>query len=245
MTFLCLARAPGDRVEVRVLHRMMRYFELPGGGGGGVADLSMGTLGDVRTEQIPVVEIDSSHFALIAGAGVRVPTNAMVPDQLAAAPPGTFLGPYGVDVPGPEVVQPRVIQVIPTKYAALLVHRNGVSPEIAYQELQGAFEADGVVDACADVIAWICVACTARGGGGDLAGISAVAHSFHLLLLPAAISDYVAAKVASDRPGRGPQGPAVGIAMAAQALDPMVAAVQQLAENVGGAGGRVPANPKG
>ena len=245
MTFLCLSRTIGNRVEVRVLHRMMRYFELPGGEGGGIADLSLGLLGDVRAAQIPAVEVDNTHFALIAGAGVRVPTNAVMPDQLAAVPPGIFLGPYGADVPGTEVVRPRVIQVLPTKYASMLVHRDGVSPGTAYQELRGAFEADGMVDACADVLVWLRVACTARGGGGDLAGIPAVIHTFGLLLLPGVISDYVAEKVASDLPGRGQQGPAAGVAMAAHALDPMVAAVQQLAENVGGAGGRGAREPKG
>ena len=48
MAFLCLARTSGTKVEVGILHRMMRYFELPGAGEGGVADLSMGLLGDVR-----------------------------------------------------------------------------------------------------------------------------------------------------------------------------------------------------
>ena len=36
MTFQCLLRKPDRSVEVRVLHRMMRYFELPGSEGGGL-----------------------------------------------------------------------------------------------------------------------------------------------------------------------------------------------------------------
>ena len=35
MMFLCLARTQGTGVVVLILHRMKRYFELPGGGGGG------------------------------------------------------------------------------------------------------------------------------------------------------------------------------------------------------------------
>ena len=169
-----------------------------------------------------------------------------MPDHLDAAPPGNYLGPYGADVPGTELVRPRMIQVIPVKYAALLVHRDGVSPAVAYQELRGAFEADDVVEACTDVLSWLRVACTARGGAGDLAGIPAVVQGFNLLLLPVAISDYVAEKVSSDLPGRqgGPN-----VVMAAQAaphaMDPMVAAVQQLAENVGAGGGRGTREPKG
>ena len=241
MTFLCLARTTGIKTEIRILHRMMRYFELPGAGGGAPVDLSMGLLGDVRAAQIPVVEIDSAHFSLVAGAGIRVPIAAVMPDQFQAAPPGNFLRPYAADAPSTEVVRPRMTQVIPTKYAATLVHRDGVSPAVAYQELYGMLEADGTLEVCADVLAWLRVACTARGGAGDLAAIPAVAQHFPLLLLPAAISEYVAAKVLVDLPGRrGPH-----IVTAAHDMDPMVAAVQQLAENVGGAGGRGGREPKG
>lgn len=234
MCFLCLARTMGALVEIRVLHRMMRYFELPGGDGGGAVDLSMGLLSDVRAAQIPVVEVDNTIFTLVGGAGVRVPTMAVMMDHLDAAPPGVFLGPFAPEVAETELIRCRLTQVLPTKYAATLVHRDGVSPATAYQELHGMFAADGVLEACADVLAWLRVACTARGGAGDLAGMPAVAQSFPLLLLPAAVSNYVAAKVLSDLPGRhGPR-----VATATHSLDPMIAAVQQLAENVGGAGGR-------
>jgi hypothetical protein len=116
-----------------------------------------------------------------------------------------------------------------------LVHRNGVSPATAYQELHGMFAADGVLEACADVLVWLRVACTARGRAGNHVGMPGVAQSFPLLLLPAAVlSNYAAAKVLSDLPGlHGPR-----VATAAHARDPTIAAVQQLAENVGGAGGR-------
>ena len=234
MSFLCLARTIGDMVEIRVLHRMMRYFELPGAGGDGIADLSMGLLGDVRAAQVPVVEVDNSMFALVGGAGARVPTTAVMLDRLEAAPPGTFLGPFAPEDADTELIRCRLTQVIPIKYAATFVHRDGVSPATAYRELQGIFEADGVTEACVDVLAWLRVACTARGGGGDLAGLPTVAQQFALLLLPAAISEYAAAKVLHDLPGRhGPR-----MATAAHALDPIIAAVQQLAENVGGSGGR-------
>lgn len=239
MTFLCLARSKGTTVEVSVLHRMMRYFDFPGGGlGGGPVDLSMALLGDVRAAQIPVVEVDNSHFALIGGAGIRVLTVAGMPDQLAAAPPGTYLGPYAADA---ELVRPRITQIIPTKYAAALVHRDGVSPDTAFQELYGTFASDDTLDACSDVLAWLRVACTARGGGGDLAALPAVAQTFPLLLLATAISDYVAAKVLHDLPGQ--QG--LGTTMAAQpGMEPMLAAVHQLAENLG-VGNHGAREPKG
>ena len=240
MAFLCLVRRAGTGVEVRVLHRMMRYFELPGDAVGGVTDLSMGLLGDVRAAQIPVVEVDNSHFSLIGGAGVRVPTIATMPDHLAGAPPGTTLGPYAANAPDTELLRPRITQVIPSRYAAILVHRDAVAPSVAYQEILGALEADGALEACADVTAWLRVACTARGGVGELAALPAVAQQFPLLLLPEAISDCVAAKVAADLPGRR------GGGAVQPSMDQMAVAMQMLAENVGGAGGgRNAREPKG
>lgn len=203
-------------------------------------DLSMALLGDVRAAQMPVVEVDNSHFSLI-GAGVRVPTIAVMPEQLAAAPPGVYLGPYGADDPDTEVVRPRMTQVIPTKYAAALIHRDGIAPAIAYQELAGMLAADGTLEECSDVLSWLRVACTARGGGGDQAALPAVAQSFALLLLPAAISDYVAAKVYADLPGqrRGGGDTTVGT------FDQMLTAVQRLAADAGEGGTRGAREPKG
>ncbi|KAI2512520.1 hypothetical protein MHU86_1973 [Fragilaria crotonensis] len=84
VAFLCLYRKTGaTNVEVRILHRMLRYYELPGDKAGGeAADLSMGLLGEVRAAQIPVVEVDNSLFSLIGGA-IRVPTVAVMPELLA------------------------------------------------------------------------------------------------------------------------------------------------------------------
>ena len=104
-----------------------------------------------------------------------------MPDQLAAAPPGAYLGTYAADAPNTELIRPRITQVIPTKYAAHLVHRESMAPATAYQELVGMFAADGVLEVCADGLAWLRVACTAHGGAGDLAALPAVAQHFHLL----------------------------------------------------------------
>ena len=151
MTFLCLARMRGTSVEVRVLRRMMRYFELPGGGCGGMVDLNIGLLGDARAAQIPVVKVDNSHFSLIGGTGVRVPTVAGMLDLLAVAPLGTYLGPYAIETPGTELVCPRATQMISIKYAASSVHRDGVSLDTTYQELHGMFAADDVLERV-----WMC-----------------------------------------------------------------------------------------
>ena len=116
MTFLCLHRRAVTGLEIRVLHRMMGYVELPEKGGR-LVDLSMALLGDICAAQMPVVEVDNSHFSLVT-AGVRLPMEAVMPDRLAAAPPGVSLGPYGPGRPDTEVVRPRAIQVIPISYAA-------------------------------------------------------------------------------------------------------------------------------
>lgn len=216
----------------------MRYFELPGEGVG-MVDLSMGLLGDISAAQMPAVEVDNSHFSLIGG-GVRVPTSAKMPDYLAAAPPGTALGPFGADAPGTEVVRPQIMQIIPTTYAATLIHRDGVSPAMAYEELLGMFGADGTLEACGDVLAWLRVACTTRGGVGDLAAIPAVAQTFPLLLLPAVVSNYVATKVRTDLPGRQRGGE-----VPPESMEQMVTAVHQLAASVGDMGGRNGREPKG
>ena len=106
MTFLCLLRTSGTGVEVRILHRMIRYLELPGADGGGIIDLSMGLLGDISAAQTPAVAVDNTHFSLIGNAGVRVPTVATMRDHIDTAPPGGHLGPFGLEVPGTEVVRP-------------------------------------------------------------------------------------------------------------------------------------------
>ena len=200
--------------------------------------MTMAVIGDVRATQTAVVELDNSAFSLIA-AGVRVPTAAVMMGEVMAAPPGIYLGPYDVDAPNTETVRPRMTQVIPATYAAVLVHRDAVDPSTTYRELHGMLEADHMVDACAEALIWLRAACTARGGAGKLAPLPAMAQAFPLLMLPALISDYVAVKIQVDLPGR--QG--AGGAAAAPNLDPVVAAMHQLAENVGGIAARK--EPKG
>ena len=236
MTFLCLLRTSGTGVEVRVLHRMIRYLELPGADGGGLVDISMGLLGDISAAQAPAVAVDNTHFSLVIGnAGVRVPTLATMRDHLDTALPGGFIGPFGPDVPDTEVVRPRITQVIPCKYASTLVHREGVSPATAYLEFQGILEAEDAVAQCADVLTWLRVACcTARGGGGggELAPIPAVAQHFPLLLLPGAVSTYVATKLDRDLPNRqGRQAPAPTDGVGG---DTLAAAVRLLAKKADG-----------
>ncbi len=173
MAFLCLVPCLNGTAEVRVLHRFMRYLELPGEVATGFHDHVLDLLGDVRPNQIPVVDVQANILHL-ATTGVRVPTAATMDDVVATsmddvvatwAEGPTFLGPFADGDPNPEVVRPRNIQLLPSRYAAMLVHRERVSPRMAYRELAGAFQADGNMEACGDVIAWLRVVCTCQGEG--------------------------------------------------------------------------------
>ena len=192
--------------------------------------MSMGLLGDVSAAQVPTVAVDNSHFSLIGNAGVRVPTIAIMADHMDMAPPGVYLGPFWADAPGTEVVRPRITQVIPAKYASVLVHRTGVTATTAYTELYGMLEADDMLDTCADILTWLRVAATARGGAGEQAPLPAVVTQFSLVFLPANISEYVADKVGRDLPGR--RSTATARATIPGDSD-MSAAVRQLAETLG------------
>ena len=64
--------------------------------------------------------------------------------------PNVPLGPYTEGDPETEVVQPRHLQLVPGYYAALIIHRRGVSAKVAFQELYGAMEARGEVGPCQD-----------------------------------------------------------------------------------------------
>ena len=242
MAFLCLARTTANALAVCILHRiMMRYFELLSRGGGAATDLSMGLLGDVRAAQIPTAEVDNSLSLLVgAGGGVHLPTSAVMIDQLLAALPGSYLEPCGPEDPDTEVVRPRMTQVLSAKYAASLVGQDGISPAMAYRELLGMVAADQALEASSDVLTWLRVACTARGGAGELAPLPAVANTFTLLLLPGAVSNPVAAKVLTDLPSQqrlGGETPSGG-------PDPVTAAVQRLAKSMGGIATRGEREPR-
>ena len=236
LAFLCLLRKPEGGVEVRILHRLMRYYELPGGGAPGFTDKVLGLLGDVRPSQYPVVEVSPTVFHRVGPLGyrgVRVPDLATMLNQLEAAPEIGLLGPFGADVPNTEVIRPRYVQAIPNRYAAMLVHRDGLTPADAYRELLGMFEADGVIAACSDILGWLRVACTAKGGADEQeAGQSGTEHRFPILLLPPPVGEYVATKVHSDLPGvRGANGRG---GVAGPEVEQLVGAVNRLAENAVG-----------
>lgn len=207
MAFLCLVPRPDGVPEVRILHRLMRYLELPGEHPTGYNDRVLALLGDVRPNQYPVVEVPNTTFHL-AGMGVRIPTAAAM-DGLVAEwiVDDNNMGPYLDADPNTVVVRPRHVQLLPTRYAALLVHRDGLSPKAAYNELSGAIHADGNDVACADVLTWLRAAFTARGGGGPLPGDSILLHTLPAVHMPHLVYTFVSSKVASDLPALRPRGP--------------------------------------
>ena len=152
--------------EVKVVHRLMRYMDMLGEEESGYHDKVLGLLGDIMPHQYPTVEVSSTAFHLV-GNPVCVPT---IDGMLARLPtwedPTIPLGPLAEDEPETEVIRTRHLQLVPGYYAAMLIHRRGVSVKVAFQELHGAMAARGELAACRDVLSWLKAAATARGGRG-------------------------------------------------------------------------------
>ena len=201
MAFLALVPGPAGVPEVSVVHRLMRYMDMPGEPPSGYHDRVLGIMGDIMPHQYPTVEVPGTAFHLVAGP-VRVPTTAAMITHLPTwEDPAIPLGPYLEEEPETEVVQPRHVQLLPGYYAALLVHRRGVLAKTAYQELHGAMVARNEVELCRDVITWLKVACTARGGGGPNNGVPAVLHPLVPVHVPPSVYTYVTNTVWADLPG--------------------------------------------
>lgn len=200
MAFLALTTGQDGALEVVVLHRMLRYLDAPGDDPSGLHDHVIGLAGDILPHQYPAVDIPQTAFHLVGNA-VRVPTvgamTTLLPTWEDERP---ALGPYTEQDPETEVVRPRYLQLVPGRYAALLIHRRRVRPKMAYQEIVGAMHAQNETEACQDVITWLRAACTARGGGGALNALPSVLHTFLPLHLPPEAYRYVTAKVHADLP---------------------------------------------
>lgn len=76
LPFLCLVQGPLGTPEVAIVHRLMRYMDMPGEEDSGFHDKVLGLLGDIMPHQYPAtIEVPSTAFHLV-GAPVRVPTTA-------------------------------------------------------------------------------------------------------------------------------------------------------------------------
>lgn len=203
MAFLVLHFGHDGTPEVAILHRLLRYVDTPGDEPSGYHDRVLGLLGDILPHQYPVVDVPGTTFHLVNTA-VRIPSIAAMDALLPTwGDPQIALGPYTEEDPETEVVRPRHVQLLPGRYAALLIHRRRIKAKQAYQELMGAIRADNAVAECHDILVWLRAACTARGGGGAQNALPGVLHPFIPLYLPREVHQYVATKVEHDLPALG------------------------------------------
>lgn len=201
MAFLALVTGPDGTPEVTIVHRLLRYMDTPGDDPSGFNDRVLALLGDILPHQYPVVECPGTAFHLI-NTPVRIPTVAAMEALLPTwGDPQVALGPFTEEDPETEVVRPRHMQLLPGRYATILVHRRRVKAKQAYIELAGAIRADDAVANCHDVLVWLRTACTARGGGGALNTLPGVHHPFAPIYLPPEVHQYVVEKVHRDLPG--------------------------------------------
>ena len=195
MAFLSLIHGPDGSPEVAILHGIVRYMDTPGYNPSGFHDRVLGLLGDILPHQYPAVEVAGTTFHLV-GTPTRIPTvNAMQALIPTWGDPSVPLGPYNEADPETEVARPRNTQLIPGKYAALIIHRRRVKPKHAYQDIVGAIRADDALDSCGDVVTWLRAACTARGGGGAQNAMPSVLHALVPVHLPPEAYQYLTQKV--------------------------------------------------
>lgn len=196
--FLCLVNGQDGAPDVTIVHPLLRFVDSLGDEASGFHDRVLGFPGDIMPHQYPAVEVLSTTFHLI-GTAAHVPTVEIMDSLLPAwEDPNIPLGPYVHGDPDTEVVRPRNSQLIPGKYASLIIHRRRIK---AYQEIVGAIRADKAMVACADIVTWLRAACTARGGGGANNAVPSVLHALTPLHLPPEVYLYVTHKVHTDLPG--------------------------------------------
>jgi hypothetical protein len=140
MAFLALVPRVDRTPEVRIVHRFMRYTDFPGEPPTGFNDRVLGLLGDIQPMQFPLVEVPNDAAFHLITAQVRVPVLAAMAGIVAAWDDrqDQYLGPYNDGDLGTELVRPRNLQLLPSRYAALLVNRNSITPKQAYIELAAA-----------------------------------------------------------------------------------------------------------
>ena len=155
MTFMCLTPRRDSQV-VQIVHRFMRYLDLPGEEPTGLDDTVIGLLGDIRPGMLPVVEIPGSVFHLTTNQ-VRALTNEAMRDEDRPEPgaPVALLGPYQDGALNTEVIRPRNVQLLPCKYAPLILDADGLHPLRAYYLLREAFEREGDTESCRDALIWL------------------------------------------------------------------------------------------
>jgi hypothetical protein len=210
-TFMCLTTR-GETQVVQIMHRFMRYLDIPGEAPTGFNDTVLALLGDIRPGLYPVVDAPSTVFGLVA-----TPANVPTEDTILAAieeveeenPPANnqLLGPYADRTAGTEAVRPRMIQLLPNQFAPLFLQNDGLPPLVAYRTLREALIEANALEACGDVLTWLRAACTRRGGGGNRAAIPSVNLNVTAVHPPRVVYEFLMSKVQADlpdtRPGAG------------------------------------------
>ncbi|KAI2504448.1 hypothetical protein MHU86_10037 [Fragilaria crotonensis] len=107
-------------------------MDSPGDDPSGYHDRVLGLLGGILPHQYPTVEVPNTTFHLV-GTPVRVPTVAAMEAHVPTwEDPRVALGPFTEEDPETEVVRPRNTQLIPGRYASIIIHRRRVNAKQAY-----------------------------------------------------------------------------------------------------------------
>ena len=124
LAFLCMVNGLDGVPEVAIVHHLLRFMDSPGDEPSGLFhDRVLGMLGDIMPHQYPTVEAPNSTFHLI-GTPVWVPTVAVMEALIPTwEDPRVPLGAYTEAGPETEVIRPRNAQLVPGRYAALIISR--------------------------------------------------------------------------------------------------------------------------
>ena len=148
--------APG---YVNVYHRVSRFAPRIGMLPTPWDDVAFAFQGDVVQQQAPPSVVwDQSYFHTVVQL-IRVPTVIMMDQLLGQDPNSQFVGPFGEDDAGTEVVRTRRATVVPHRYVQLLLAQS-LTPREAWIRVKGAIAAAGQMADCSPLIDWLRVALT-------------------------------------------------------------------------------------
>jgi hypothetical protein len=186
----------------------MRFLNIPGEELTGMDDTVMGLLGDIRPGcsqqwRFRIGFPPCSHRMVCASHSGRYGSSR------GTGPTSypSYSGPFVEDTPDTEVVHPRNLQLLPSKYAPLLLQNDSCPRSERFTILQEAIALNGELEACRDVLVWLRAASTAQGGGGVQAGMPVVLHQLPALHLPNLVYEFVMSKVQGGLPALQPPGP--------------------------------------
>jgi hypothetical protein len=150
------AAAPG---YVNVYHLVSRFAPRIGMLPTPWDDIAFAFQGDVVQQQAPPSVVwDQSYFHMVVQL-IRVPTVIMMDQLLGQDINSQFVGPFGEEDAGTEVVRTRRATVVPHRYVQLLLAQS-LTPREAWIRVKGAIAATGQMADCSPLIDWLRVALT-------------------------------------------------------------------------------------